>query len=270
MANLTFGRKKRLNELAGDIVAMFQFDNEVLPEIIATENNVQFYYDHYGKEGDGTGFEGLQIFDGENFHVHINLSFVWSKDSNRARYAFAHELGHFFIEEHHQELKNGYHPSKFDPKETNLIELEANYFAGALLMPELEFCEACRGKKFSLDLVEILSAKFAISNLAVILRFIEVGNCPLMIAYCKNGRLEWFSRSDDFPHKAFLTTVGKALPPTSVVGEYFRIGNQAKYTDVQTIYVDDWFHYYGDQKITLSEQCFYSDYGYVISLIWPD
>ncbi len=270
MADLQKPRKQKLNALAREIVGLFKFQKEILPEEIAIDNDLAFYYDNYGKEPDGTGFEGLQIYDGSTFHTHINLDFVGSKDSNRARFAFAHELGHFFIEEHHYQLKRAYHPSKFNPLETNTIEMEANYFAGALLMPEANFQATCHRERFSLALIDKLSQRFRVSDLAALLRFVEVGTYPIMVAYCKGGVLKWFIRNDDFPYKVFKSRVGQAVPPTSVVGEYFRLGSKAKYTDVQTISVDDWFYYHGSGNPTLNEQCFYSDYGYVISIIWPD
>jgi Zn-dependent peptidase ImmA (M78 family) len=268
MTEILRHRKKRLNDLAQDIVAQFRFTAEILPELIAEGNELQYYYDHYGIEKDGSGFEGLQIFDGKKFHTHINLDLVGSSDSSRARFAFGHELAHFFIDEHHSLLKKQYHPSRFDPKETNIIELEANYFSGALLMPEMLYRKILFKKKFSFALIHELSECFKVSDLAAVLRFVEVGNCPLMIAYCRDGMLEWFSRSESFPYKVLKTNVGKQLPPTSVVGEYFRLGESAKYTDVQTIVADDWF-YYASSNETFYEQCFYSDYGYVISLVWP-
>jgi len=270
MSDLSDHRKKKLNSLASEIVSLFDFEKVVDPEIIASENNLSYYYDNYGIEKDGSGFEGLQIYDGQEFHTHINLDLVGKKDSNRARFAFAHELGHYFIEEHHKELKKGYHPSRFDPKETNIIELEANYFAGALLMPDLVFKDACSAKKFNLDLVHELSGTFHVSDLATILRYIGLQVRPLMMAYVRNGILEWFNRTEDFPFRIFKTKVGKPVPQTSVVGEYFRLGKNAKYTDVEVIFVDDWFVAYGKEEQKLNEQCFYSDYGYVISLIWPE
>lgn len=210
------------------------------------------------------------IYDGAYFHIHINLDFVTNKNSKRARFSFAHELGHYFIAEHHYLLKNNYHPSKFNPKETNIIELEANYFAGVLLMPELKFKKLCKGNKFSLEFVTKLSDYFKVSKLAILLRYIEIGNFPLMIAFCKNGILEWFNRSEEFPYKTLKTKVGRELPSNSTVGEYFKLGDYAKHTDIQEIDIEDWFYYNGNENLKLNEQCFYSDYDYVISLIWPD
>lgn len=269
MAEIPIHRKKRFNDLAQDIVSLFSFSAETLPETIAKENELRFYYDHYGIEKDGSGFEGLQTYDGRRFHTHINLDLVGAANSSRARFAFAHELGHYFIDEHHSLLKKRYHPSRFNPKETNLIELEANYFAGALLMPQTAFRKVLLRKKFSFALINEVSEIFKVSDLAAVLRFVEVGTYPLMVAYCRDAVLQWFQRSDDFPYKVLKTKVGQHVPPTSVVGEYFRLGDDAKYTDVQEISADDWFHYAPSQAM-LHEQCFYSDYGYVISLIWPE
>ncbi len=260
---ISLNRKKTLNQLAEDITELFAFGEVTLPEKIAEENGIKYYYDWYDDD-----FDGLQIYDGGEFHTHINLNRVGSRDSNRARFTFGHELGHFFIEEHHIELMKGYHASKYDPKETNLIELEANFFSAALLMPSKKFKEICFKKPFSLDLISELSSFFQISNLAAILRFVEVGTFPLMVAYCRDGILEWVIRSEDFPYKVFRAKIKSSVPPTSVVGEYFRLGETSKYTAVEEIEADDWFQYAG--STTMYEQCYYSEYGFVISLIWPE
>ena len=56
-----------------------------------------------------------------------------------------------------------------------------------------------------------------------------------MMAYCRNGLLEWVVRSDDLPYKADKTKIRQLVPPTSVVGEYFRLGESSKHTDVEPI-----------------------------------
>ena len=268
MSLLKKHRKKELSFLANEIVNQFDFEKEIDVELIG-DSFLSYYYDNYGKIEEGTEFEGLLIYDGKKFHIHINLDLVLFRGSKRSRFSFAHELGHYFIPEHHYLLKNNYHPSKFNPKETNIIELEANYFAGVLLMPTHEFEKKCQGNVFSFSLVEVLSSYFNVSRLAVLRRFVEVGHYPLMIAYCKNGVLEWYDKSENFPFGAFRTKVGKSVPPNSTVGEYFRLGDYAKHTSVQKINANDWFYNDYDDK-TINEQCYYSEYGYVISLIWPD
>ena len=62
----------------------------------------------------------------------------------------------------------------------------------------------------------------------------------------------------------FKSKKNQPPPPTSVIGEHYRTEN-AKYNDVQTVYTDDWF--WVDYSHKLNEQCFYSDYGYDISIL---
>ena len=87
----------------------------------------------------------------------------------------------------------------------------------------------------SIVLVTKISDYFNVSRLAVLLRYVEIGAYPLMIAYCKNGILEWFERNEEFPHKAFRTKVGKELPINSTVGEYFRVGDYINFKFITSI-----------------------------------
>lgn len=258
-------RKIEINQFAQDIVDLYTWEKFIEPETILKNNSVKVIYDKYDSD-----FEGLTIFRNYKFFVHINTKYI-PKNSLRSKFTIAHEAGHFFIPEHNKELQHSYHPSKFKPNENNLIEQEANYFASALLMPENQFREFCNGKKFSLEVVEQISKRFGVSKVAVLLRFVEIGNYPLMIAFCQNKKLNWLVRSNDFPYSgAYKSKYGKELPENSVVGEYFRLEN-AKYTGIERVMADDWFYLNSDMNDKeLNEQCFYSNYGYVISMVWPD
>ena len=63
-------------------------------------------------------------------------------------------------------------------------------------------------------------------------------------------------------------TINRSDPPqTSVLGEFY-LDSEKKFTTVERICVDDWFVTSAQQ--TLDEQCFHSDYGFEISIVWPD
>ncbi|MBT31787.1 MAG: hypothetical protein CMO01_19180, partial [Thalassobius sp.] len=73
----------------------------------------------------------------------------------------------------------------------------------------------------------------------------------------------------DFPKYPFRFKVGSKLPPTTVAGESFT-KEDAKYSEIETVYIEDWFFAKNGTR-ELNEQCLYMDqYGYVISLIWFD
>jgi Zn-dependent peptidase ImmA (M78 family) len=262
-------REKKINKLANYISSDFIEANKLDIEKILSCESIHVYYDQYED-----CFDGLLTFDLTDFHIHLNVDKGNFKGSKRSRFSIAHELGHYFIPEHNQSIINGTfpcHPSSFKPNQNNIIEREADYFAACLLMPSKLFKTSCYRKKFSLNLVDELSDVFNVSKTSALLRFadIDAGTYPLMIFFFRNGVLSGYKKSSDFPLKdvPFKTKIGKPPPKTSVIGEYY-LNNETKFKEVIEVSVDDWFWIDSNQK--LNEQCFYSDYDYDISILWPD
>ena len=138
-------------------------------------------------------------------------------------------------------------------------------------MPEQKFKSVYTGKKFSFQTTQTLSESFQTSVLSTAIRFVEVGTHEIMVVASKNGIVEWYGRSNDFPKWAYKFKVHQTVPPTTVVGEYSRrVG--LKYTGVEELNPDDWFWatgYMSERK--MYEQCCYSEsYGLVVSFIWLD
>lgn len=266
---ITDYRKKSLNNFAQFISNESCSGNITLLEQIQATEELLLYHDHYEDS-----FDGMLIYDERNFHIHINLDKGNYAKSKRGRFTFAHELGHYFIDEHRIGLMRGQlkpHPSTHELNRKDLIEEEADYFAGCLLMPENKFRQKSAKKKFSLDTIRDLSDSFQASILATVLRFSDIGTHSIMAVVSENNRVKWFSRSNDFPKWAFRFKVGQTLPPTTVAGEFFT-KIDSKYTSVEDLSPDDWF-YPTDTRgnLTMHEQCYYSkSYGYVISLLWFD
>jgi len=262
-------RNKKINELANYIAENYIEANQLNLDLILSYESIHLYYDNYGNS-----FDGLLTFDSESFHIHINAEMGNFKGSKRSRFSIAHELGHYFIPEHNQSIIDGtfpLHTSKFEANQNNAIEQEADYFAACLLMPSVIFKKACYKKVFSLNLIEELSKEFNVSKTAVLLRFtdIDAGTYPLMIFFFRKGVLSSFKKSSDFPFKdvPFKTKIGQPPPKTSVIGEYY-LNKETKFKEVMEVSVTDWF--WRDSNIKLNEQCFYSDYDYDISILWPD
>jgi Zn-dependent peptidase ImmA (M78 family) len=238
---------------------------------IANFEGLRFYHDHYEDR-----FDGMLLFDEKDFHIHINIDRGNGLATKRGNFTFAHELGHYFIDEHRIGLKTGvieHHGSRHELSQKSLIEYEADYFASCLLMPEQRFrsLSGGRGKKFSLDTIANLSEAFQSSMLATVLRFAEVGTHEMTAVVSENNVVKWFAQSKDFPKWSFKFKVGQQLPPATVAGEFFSKAD-SKYTTIEDVDPDNWFHA-NDNRANrkMYEQCYYSDsYGYVISLIWFD
>lgn len=263
-------RKKQLSEFAYFISQEFIANKVVQLEDIADSEGIAVHFDHYEDY-----FDGMLLYDDPLYHIHINIDRGNFQSSKRGRFTFAHELSHYFINEHRMGLKSGQlepHPSKHEINQKSIIEYEADYFASCLLMPASLFKAKAGGrmKKFSLDTIINLSDTFQTSILATVLKFAQTAPHEITVVISKDNIVKWYAQTHDFPKWAFKFKVGTALPSSTVAGEFFT-KKDAKYTGIEDVDPDDWFYSKWQPKTQMREQCYYSEsYGYVISLIWFD
>lgn len=231
-------------------------------KVVESEDLVLFY-DNYGDT-----FDGMTIFDSDQFYIHINTFRGNRPDTQRARFTIAHELGHYFIDNHRVGLKRGHltaHPST-NFESSSIIEREADYFASCLLMPEEKFKNFIHRKRFDFSLLKLLSESFQTSITATAIRYADIGNHPLMIVFGVNGKVKWKWYSQDFPFKYLLYGNSK-IPEDSVMGEYFYENKIPKSTEM--IWVIDWFNYIKKEDINrqLHEHCI-THKNMALSILW--
>lgn len=262
-------RKKKINKLTTELVRLSSTGNVTHLDQLANEEDISIYYDDYEN-----AFDGMLLFDSRDFHIHINHAKGNHPNSKRGRFTLAHELGHYFIDEHRIGLKSGAlkpHGSITELNNKNLIELEADYFASSLLMPEEKFKTRASRQKFSLDTIIDLSDSFQSSIISSVIRFAEIGTHEITAVFSRNNIVEWYARSSDFPQWPFRFKVRGSVPPTTVAGEFYTKKN-SKLTGIEKLSADDWFFPFKSDPRTdrqMYEQCYYSEsYDYVISLIW--
>jgi Zn-dependent peptidase ImmA (M78 family) len=264
---LSKNREVELSELAEFIADQYCPKNIVEPSIIAEAKGITFCYGEYGD-----AFDGLIEHEDGNFHIYIN-STRNGYGSPRTRFTFAHELGHYFIDEHRQALLSGKtpsHPSYTNFSSKNPVEIEADFFAASLLMPEHRVKKDCYRKKFTFALVEELSKKYDVSITATILKIMTIDHHPLMIVCSVNNKIKWFKYSHDFPFKWLKLPKG-IVPPESLAGAYFN--SKEKFEHAFPIIADDWFEYVPENQFDKKfyEKCIYADkYNFVLSIIWED
>jgi Zn-dependent peptidase ImmA (M78 family) len=265
-------RKTEINKLTAVLAQGFSQGNVTHLDRLAAFEDVYICYDNYEN-----AFDGMLLFDNEDFYIHINSTKGNQLGSKRGRFTLAHELGHFFLDKHRIGLMSGTlqpHGSIAGLGKKDPLEQEADYFAGCLLMPEIRFKkQAATRKKFSLDTITDLSNSFQASIVSTVLRFSEIGTHEIMAVFSRKNKVEWYASSKDFPKWPFKFNVHGDLPPTTVAGEFYT-KNNSKYTGIEKINPDDWFFpYENDSRADrqMYEQCYYSNsYDYTISLIWFD
>lgn len=169
---LSVFKKNEIGELAESISYHYFRSKVVIPETVAIDNQITFSFGNYEDY-----FDGMIEHRSGRFHVFLNLDRLSEPQSPRARFTFAHELGHYFLDEHRNALKKGLvpsHPSFNSLNPKNLVEREADYFASCFLAPSLSFRQHCNNTPLNPSLINSLANRFQISISACIFRYKEL------------------------------------------------------------------------------------------------
>ncbi|MBK7128241.1 MAG: ImmA/IrrE family metallo-endopeptidase [Crocinitomicaceae bacterium] len=214
-----------------------------------------------GKDGEIVSVCGRSIIQ-----VNSKIPFVSKK-----RFAAAHELGHYEMHRNLQPIFSDTEEDLMNWYKAGPQEMEANEFAAEFLMPSEKFYNECLRKKFGPEVIEHLANKFQVSKTSTILKFVNRGNHPVVIVFCKDNKMKWWKASHDFRY--FLEFErDKETPSGSVANELFTTkktyyGDELK----QDIWKSDWLRMRNDDEPDKKffEYClFVKSYNYSISVIW--
>lgn len=218
-------------------------------DAIVEEELLNVIYDDYGNNT----FDGLTMFEPstDEFYIHINTARGNRHDSPKGRFTLAHELGHYSLSHHRLALMRGTmrpHGSINFLLDNNSwkIEREADRFASSLLMPDDVFKTFIKGKKFDFQLLQDLANVFNVSLSSAALRFVEIGNYPIMVVYGVDGKIRWVRRSEDFPfwRLRYGSEKGCRIPDDTVIGEYFYKNDESCCKSQEVVYAMDCFDTY--------------------------
>lgn len=264
---MTKNNSKKVKKLA-ECIAL-QFNEKITPlEKIVADEELDVFYDNY----ESNTFDGMTIFDDGKFYIHLNIDNHNCPNSDRGRFTLAHELGHYFIDNHRIGLKNGLlkpHPSYTNGKQFNAIEREADYFASCLLMPEERFRKDIGNKKFSSEVIDFLKTEYRVSRTACALRFADIGNHPLLVVYAENSIVKWTYSSEDFPFKWLIND--RIVPRNTVMGDYFNNNHIAEVFKTEQVFAIDCFKYVKDEDLRrmFYEYCI-TYKNSALSMFWED
>ena len=179
------------------------------PIAIAKENGISVQE----KPGTQPGVSGMLLRHGNSFCI---LYATHIKSEGFQRFSIAHELGHYFLPGHPEELlaAEGIHTSHAGFASKNPFEMEADNFAVGLLMPSFLFSEEIYKHKQGFTAVEALASLCKTSLSATAIRYVELSEDAVAaivstgqkIDYCclsetmksLKGR-DWLSKDDLVP-----------------------------------------------------------------------
>jgi Zn-dependent peptidase ImmA (M78 family) len=113
-------------------------------------------------------------------------------ENGRKRFAVAHELGHWVLHESLSQIVACTSDDMLEQYKASVPEIEANYFASALSMPEFLFRPKIRGTRHSIDLIKALADEFGTSLTATFIRYVELADDYCAVVSSEGGRVRWW------------------------------------------------------------------------------
>lgn len=138
--------------------------------------------------------------------------------AGQRRFCIAHELGHFLLHQEHNHLALCTNEDMLAGYARGKPELEANAFAGEMLMPEALLRGFLDPKALDLESIERIAGAFDASMSASIHRIVDVGAHVCALVRCEAREIKSFHTCSDFPFR--IRGPGSRLDATSCAGEF--------------------------------------------------
>ncbi len=214
------------------------------------------------------GVSGMLLRHGNSFGIlyatHIqNLGFQ--------RFSVSHELGHYFIEGHiDQVLKDGIHASQAGFVTADPYELEADHFAAGLLMPETPFRAAMDDVEHGLAGIEALADQCLTSLTATAIRYVGLTRKAAAVVVSTGDTIDYCFMSDAMKTLPKLAWLRKGTKLPSGTGTARLAGDPAKVRAGERVRdeadVRDWLG--GTTRQVISEESIgLGGYGKVLTVL---
>jgi Zn-dependent peptidase ImmA (M78 family) len=199
-------RASLIAELAEAVADEFCPTGHVEPPVIIKANEITSVFNDYGDSFDGM----LEHLNGR-FCIYCNLGRVGLPNSGRARFTLAHELGHFFIDDHRNALASGKapkHGSRCEFESDDLVEQEADLFASHLLLPTTRFKRKAAEAKVGLGAVMRTAEYFRSSLTSTAIRYLKSDFLPCtLIKWNADNSFHWKHLSAETVRARFQKTI---------------------------------------------------------------
>jgi hypothetical protein len=174
------------------------------------------------------------------------------RPASRVRFSLAHEVGHYYLPDHHDYLVSGdWRGRRRRFVAVRRLEREADWFAAALLMPRREFARRvlALGRPCRLgDLARLAGQVFQTSLLSAALRYAQLNFAPCCVVVSRGGELPYGRPSDELRRRDPGPVAG--IPAESVTGRLLAARAAGKAArDRGVVAAGVWFGRGGDRPL---------------------
>jgi len=220
------------------------------------------------KPPESKGVSGVLIF------AHDQVSIIYSTAYNNEgfeNFSVAHELGHYFLPGHPEEILKGggIHLSRANFTQNTSIELEADHFASGLLMPSTFTRDLLSKSQIGIEGILTLAHEARCSCTAAAIRSAEYSTYPMAVIVSQSDEVSYAFLSDGFKKLGKLAFLRKGTPlPSSLTRDFnadFENVLGAKRACGETN-LHDWFD--GPKGVALDEEILgLGSYGFTLTVL---
>jgi Zn-dependent peptidase ImmA (M78 family) len=156
------------------------------PKLIARKANIQVEPDTNCEEG----VSGMLLRVGEKYCI---VYATYLGNSGFENFSIAHELGHYFLEGHPEQIfrYGNIHKSVANFVSDNEVERQADIFAASLLMPEHLFKDHLTEYEKGMTCIEAMSKLCNTSLTATAIRYAELTDDKVIVIVSTNGIIDY-------------------------------------------------------------------------------
>ncbi|MDR2741722.1 MAG: ImmA/IrrE family metallo-endopeptidase [Treponema sp.] len=162
----------------------------------------------YPKNDSTDGVSGMLVRVGDDYCIVYS---TYYHNSGFERFSIAHELGHYFLDDHPRINTDGLHKSNAGFISKDYYEQEADIFASGLLMPEDLFRDYQGNYPIGLDGIIGMADLCQTSLTATAIRYVELASKPLIVVLSSNGIINFcvvsekirFMKNKEIPQKGW-------------------------------------------------------------------
>lgn len=225
------------------------------------------------KEASSSGVSGFLMRVGDTFGI-MYATHIASEGF--IRFTIAHELGHYFIPGHAEQLfpnGNGLHQSRTAFTSDDILERQADHFASALLMPESLFRHAMNRCGQGASAIQTLAAQCKTSLTATAIRYAKFTDDAVAIIVSTGERIDYCFMSDSIRELKGITWIrkGDAVPGGTSTAEFN--DDPDNISEARTVegasYLDEWFD--GAPQVEMNEDVIgLGSYGKTLTILFTD
>ncbi len=186
--------------------------------------------------------------DKRRFLLLFNTKYDRHKDRHhpRTRFSIAHELGHYFLEEHHAYLRGGgrSHGSRGEFASSVDVEREADAFAAGLLMPASMLNPRVNEDDLSIERIIALAEEFDTSLVSTAIQSTLSSDFPTAVVGVRNGQVAWHFQSPCLIDAGCYPGERGSLRSSRAIGAWEQFSTGVTDIAPGIGFVKDWFRTY--------------------------